>query len=43
MKTIFEQFLHAWDKLDLQQVQFGCQYPPITQPNIAQNFAWETT
>ena len=43
MQTIFQQFLHAWYQLDLKQVQFGCQSPPVTRPTTADKFAQETT
>jgi hypothetical protein len=32
MRTLFDQFLHAWYMLDLKEVRFGCQTPKIIRP-----------
>lgn len=43
MRILFDQFVHAWYKLDLDTVQFGCQTPSVVRSTDAANFARDTS
>ena len=43
MRRLFEQFLHSWYKLDLTEVQAGCQRPKVDRPTTPVNFARDTS
>ncbi|CAF1364855.1 unnamed protein product [Rotaria sordida] len=43
IRILFNQFLHAWYKLDLKEVQAGCQRPAVDRPMTAANFARDTS
>ena len=43
MKILLNQFIHAWYKLDLKEVQVGCQRPAVDRPMNAANFAQDTS
>ena len=43
MKILLNQFIHAWYKLDLKEVQVGCQRPVVDRPTNAANFAQDTS
>ncbi len=39
----FDQFVHAWYKLTLKEVQYHCQRPAVNRPVDRTDFARETS